>query len=65
MYWETCIHLVLEILLLNSLKYDFKNKSRRKGRGHGSSKGKTCGRGHKGQKCRLVVGNMVWKKGKC
>ncbi len=34
------------------MKSDFKKKSRRKGRGHGSSKGKTCGRGHKGQKCR-------------
>ena len=37
-----------------SKKYLFKNKksSKRLGRGPGSGKGKTCGRGHKGQKSR-------------
>ena len=29
-----------------------KNKSKRLGRGIGSGKGKTCGRGHKGQRAR-------------
>ena len=32
-----------------------KTKKKRLGRGIGSSKGKTCGRGHKGQKSRSGV----------
>ncbi len=40
------------MVLLNSLNSGFMKESRRVGRGHGCSKGKTCGRGHKGQKCR-------------
>ncbi|PIM94956.1 50S ribosomal protein L15 [Candidatus Hodgkinia cicadicola] len=38
--------------MLNSLNSGFMKNSRRLGRGHGCSKGKTCGRGHKGQRCR-------------
>lgn len=41
-------------MLLNQLKpaAGSKKKSKRLGRGIGSGKGKTCGRGHKGQKAR-------------
>ena len=40
---------------LNSLNYKVKSKKIRVGRGIGSGKGKTCGRGHKGQKARSGV----------
>ena len=40
---------------LNSLRYKVKLKKMRVGRGIGSGKGKTCGRGHKGQKSRRGV----------
>ena len=40
---------------LNSLNYKVKNKKIRPGRGIGSGKGKTSGRGHKGQKARSGV----------
>ena len=40
---------------LNSLNYKVKNKKIRPGRGIGSGKGKTSGRGHKGQKSRSGV----------
>ena len=40
---------------LNSLNYKVKNKKIRLGRGIGSGKGKTSGRGHKGQKARSGV----------
>ena len=40
---------------LNSLTTKIKKKTKRLGRGIGSSKGKTCGRGHKGQKSRSGV----------
>ena len=40
---------------LNSINIKFKKKSKRVGRGIGSGKGKTCGRGHKGQKSRSGV----------
>ena len=41
---------------LNSINFKKPNKkSRRFGRGIGSTKGKTCGRGHKGQKSRSGV----------
>ncbi len=40
------------MLLLNSLSSGLIKTSRRIGRGSGCSKGKTCGRGHKGQRCR-------------
>ena len=40
---------------LNSLNLTIKKKSKRVGRGIGSSKGKTCGRGMKGQKSRSGV----------
>ena len=41
---------------LNALKNITKKKSKKKlGRGIGSGKGKTCGRGHKGQKSRSGV----------
>lgn len=45
---------VIQYLKLNSLKDNDGaiKKKRRVGRGIGSSKGKTCGRGHKGQKAR-------------
>jgi large subunit ribosomal protein L15 len=44
-------------LALNKLKADNKDNSKktRVGRGIGSGKGKTCGRGHKGQKSRSGV----------
>ena len=40
---------------LNSLNYKVKSKKMRVGRGIGSGKGKTSGRGHKGQKARSGV----------
>ena len=40
---------------LNSLNYKVKTKKIRPGRGIGSGKGKTSGRGHKGQKARSGV----------
>ena len=40
---------------LNSLNYKVKSKKVRVGRGIGSTKGKTCGRGMKGQKSRSGV----------
>ena len=40
---------------LNTLNYKVKSKKIRPGRGIGSGKGKTCGRGHKGQKARSGV----------
>ena len=40
---------------LNSLNYKVKSKKIRPGRGIGSGKGKTSGRGHKGQKARSGV----------
>ena len=40
---------------LNSLHYKIKSKKIRLGRGIGSGKGKTSGRGHKGQKSRRGV----------
>ena len=40
---------------LNTINIKKIKKSKRVGRGIGSSKGKTCGRGHKGQKSRSGV----------
>jgi len=40
---------------LNTLNIKIKTLKKRLGRGIGSSKGKTCGRGHKGQKSRSGV----------
>jgi len=40
---------------LNSLNIKINKPKKRLGRGIGSSKGKTCGRGHKGQKSRSGV----------
>jgi len=40
---------------LNSINIKFKKKKKKLGRGIGSSKGKTSGRGHKGQKSRSGV----------
>lgn len=40
---------------LNSFNVKIKKSKHRVGRGIGSSKGKTCGRGHKGQKSRSGV----------
>ena len=40
---------------LNSVNYKIKSKKIRPGRGIGSGKGKTSGRGHKGQKARSGV----------
>ena len=40
---------------LNTLSSKSSKKKKRLGRGIGSSKGKTCGRGHKGQKSRSGV----------
>jgi len=42
-------------MYLNSLNYKIKTKKIRVGRGIGSGKGKTSGRGHKGQKARSGV----------
>ncbi len=43
------------IMKLNTLNIKLKEKKKRLGRGIGSSKGKTSGRGHKGQKSRSGV----------
>ena len=40
---------------LNTLSSKWSKKKKRLGRGIGSTKGKTCGRGHKGQKSRSGV----------
>lgn len=40
---------------LNSINIKIKRKKKKLGRGIGSTKGKTCGRGHKGQKSRSGV----------
>ena len=40
---------------LNTLKEKWSKNKKRLGRGIGSTKGKTCGRGHKGQKSRSGV----------
>jgi len=40
---------------LNTLNFIIKKSKKRVGRGIGSTKGKTCGRGHKGQKSRSGV----------
>ena len=40
---------------LNTLNIKLKTSKKKLGRGIGSSKGKTCGRGHKGQKSRSGV----------
>ena len=40
---------------LNTLKAKWSKNKKRLGRGIGSSRGKTCGRGHKGQKSRSGV----------
>jgi large subunit ribosomal protein L15 len=42
-------------MYLNSLNYKIKTKKIRLGRGIGSGKGKTSGRGHKGQKARSGI----------
>ena len=42
-------------MLLNTLNSKNSKSKKRLGRGIGSSKGKTCGRGHKGQKSRSGV----------
>jgi len=42
-------------MYLNSLNYKIKTKKIRVGRGIGSGKGKTSGRGHKGQKARSGI----------
>ena len=42
-------------MYLNSLNYKVKTKKTRLGRGIGSGKGKTSGRGHKGQKARSGI----------
>ena len=40
---------------LNSINIKLKKEKKKLGRGIGSTKGKTCGRGHKGQKARSGV----------
>ena len=47
----------MTVIKLNDLKNESSPKKNRKrvGRGIGSGKGKTCGRGHKGQKSRTGV----------
>ncbi len=50
---------------LNSLRYKVKSKKMRVGRGIGSGKGKTSGRGHKGQKSRRGVSIKSFEGGKC
>ena len=42
-------------MFLNSLGHKVKKKKIRVGRGIGTGKGKTCGRGYKGQKSRSGV----------
>ncbi len=48
---------------LNSLISSFDRRPRRLGRGHSTSKGKTCGRGHKGQRCRSGGNSYVLEGG--
>jgi len=48
---------------LFSCGYFIRKRRRRVGRGHGCSKGKTCGRGHKGQKSRAGAGNRRFEGG--
>ncbi|MFO1130074.1 MAG: 50S ribosomal protein L15 [Rickettsiales bacterium] len=50
--------------ILNSLinNYGAKHNSKRLGRGIGSGKGKTCGKGHKGQKARSGI-SIRWFEG--
>ena len=50
---------------LNELKPPKNSRHSRKrvGRGHGSGLGKTCGRGHKGQKSRSGVSIPAWFEG--
>ncbi|MBI4058403.1 50S ribosomal protein L15 [Candidatus Gottesmanbacteria bacterium] len=43
------------MITLHSLHKNTKNKKRRVGRGHGSGRGKTAGRGTKGQKARESI----------
>ena len=58
----------MTIMKLNTLKPAAGSKSTRKrvGRGIGCGQGKTCGRGHKGQKSRSGgFSKLVLKVGKC
>ena len=50
---------------LNELKppKGSRRPKKRVGRGHGSGWGKTCGRGHKGQKSRSGVSIPAWFEG--
>ena len=48
---------------LNTLNIKIKKLKKRLGRGIGSSKGKTCGRGHKGQKSRSGVAIKAFEGG--
>ena len=48
---------------LNSLNYKVKSKKIRPGRGIGSGKGKTSGRGHKGQKARSGIAIKCFEGG--
>tara|TARA_B100000029_G_scaffold104182_1_gene94681 strand:- start:465 stop:917 length:453 start_codon:yes stop_codon:yes gene_type:complete len=48
---------------LNTINVKRIKKSKRLGRGIGSSKGKTCGRGHKGQKSRSGVAIKSYEGG--
>ena len=50
---------------LNELKppKNSRHSKKRVGRGHGSGLGKTCGRGHKGQKSRSGVSIPAWFEG--
>jgi large subunit ribosomal protein L15 len=48
---------------LNSLQSKNKKSKKRLGRGIGSTKGKTCGRGHKGQKARSGVAIIGFEGG--
>ena len=50
---------------LNELKppKNSRHSKKRVGRGHGSGFGKTCGRGHKGQKSRSGVSIPAWFEG--
>jgi large subunit ribosomal protein L15 len=51
---------VLQVLRLNMLQDNpgAIHQKRRKGRGVGSGRGKTCGRGHKGQKAKESIGPL-------
>lgn len=52
-------------LAVNAIRDNFgaRKKSRRVGRGVGSSKGRTCGRGHKGQKARSGNHGLLYYEG--